>query len=215
MIYLRLLWDLIVNYWDKLPKWNKYLYIALAIIAFIGIGVGFGMWLGSLNKPDIVERERIVEKIKVEIQEKIVEKERIVEKKVYVQDKSVHKVTETKETPDGTKITKVTEDTGTHTGINTDTQKDSEKIKEVEVIKYVDRIVEKEKQITYNKPNWRVGLLAGVDVGAMVGSRKLLITEPYYITLGIKAERRIAGPIYMGVFGLTSGEAGISISGSF
>lgn len=208
MIYLRIMWQKLVTFYKNMPNWSKILVIILAILLSLAGAFLLGWFL---NKPTIIEKERIVEKIKTEIQEKIVYKEKIVEKKVYVKD--VHKVTSIQTKPDGSTNTTIVEDSGTH--INTDTQTDKDKVKTVEVIKFVDRVVEKEKIITYGKPNWRVGLLAGVDVGALVGSRNLLITEPYNLVFGINAERRIIGPIYMGVFGLTSGEAGISISGSF
>lgn len=60
------------------------------------------------------------------------------------------------------------------------------------------------------KPQWRVGVLAGVDI-LHLGRPQLF--GP--VALGAHVERRIAGPVWLGAFGLSSGAAGVSVSVEF
>lgn len=70
------------------------------------------------------------------------------------------------------------------------------------------REVEKEKIITNAKPQWKAGVLAGLNT---VHSKEF--------SYGVQVERRIIGPVFMGVWGTTTNNddqsAGVSISLEF
>lgn len=59
------------------------------------------------------------------------------------------------------------------------------------------------KTVTYTKPSWLVGAMAGVDVpGRQTG-------------YGAFAERRVLGPLYLGGYGLSTGQTGVSLGVQF
>lgn len=59
------------------------------------------------------------------------------------------------------------------------------------------------------RPDWRVGVLVGASL------REPLVPIAGPLVLGASVERRIVGPFTLGVWGLTSGAAGLSASGEF
>lgn len=73
--------------------------------------------------------------------------------------------------------------------------------------KAIDRTAS--KTVTSDRPQWHVGILAGGSLTTPL----LSIAGP--LTLGVHAERRIAGPFWGGVWALSSGQAGASLSGEF
>jgi len=108
-------------------------------------------------------------------------------KEVEVARKNVVTVTHEEKKPDGTMIidTRI-EDKSTET-TKTDTK---EKTTET---------------ITNLKPQWKVQGLAGISLD------KSFVGEVY----GVGVERRIIGPIFVGVYGKTSKEVGLSLSVEF
>ena len=141
----------------------------------------------------------------------VVYQDKIIDKIVYVkvQAKAVHKETTTTKAKDGTVVTRVVEDDHT----DTSTKKDEDKIQ----IKYVDRViekeviktVEKEKIVTTAKPQWRAGAMVGIDFVTVLGGHAQPLPQLGPVVIGIEAERRIAGPFSLGVWGTTSAQAGI------
>lgn len=59
------------------------------------------------------------------------------------------------------------------------------------------------RELRPSLPNWRVGGLVGVDLSG---------PSPAY---GGQVERRIIGPVYVGAWGLSSGQAGLSVGVEF
>jgi hypothetical protein len=57
---------------------------------------------------------------------------------------------------------------------------------------------------TYNKPQWKVQGLAGLSLNSL--------STPIY---GIGVERRILGPVFVGAYGKSNSEAGLSLSLEF
>lgn len=58
-------------------------------------------------------------------------------------------------------------------------------------------------------PDWRVGALVGGSLTAPM----LPLSGP--LAVGVIVERRIIGPVSLGVWGLSSGQAGVAITGEF
>jgi hypothetical protein len=176
------------------------------LVLFIG-----GLAAGRFATPAKVET-------KTEIQ--IVEKEKIVEKIVYIKDtnenskentntkQQIHIVEKT--SPDGTytketfilnEDTKYVEvDKSTHEGQTTDKTTEKEKI--------VD--VTKDKTVTSAVAEWRLSGMAGLNYDKAY-DLKLKDSLVY----GGIVEKRVIGPVYMGGWGTTSKEVGLSIGLQF
>lgn len=179
-----------------------------AFLAMLVLAYATGRYLQPAN---VVEKEKVV--TRVEIQEKIVEK--VVEKKVYVEveAKVVHKETTTVKGKDGTETTKTVEDTKSDTHKNGEDTKTADKVVERVVEKVV--IKEVEKIVTAAKPNWRLGPMVGVDLRTALGGPPQLIPQLGPMVIGVQVERRVLGPISLGVYGQTSGVVGASLTVEF
>lgn len=166
-------------------KAKKFLPFVIVAVVFLLAGAGLGWGL----KPDVV---KIEEKEKIVTVEKVVDRvvEKVVEVKVkdtqYVERWHTVKVT----APDGT----VTE--------TADKSKDAvikeadNTVKTVEVIKTVEveKVVTREIKIDPVLAQWRVGVSGGAQ----------FLTAQFpapVVVLGVEGERRIAGPIWLGVVG--------------
>ncbi len=165
--------------------------IKAALIGLALLGGAFAAGRYSAP-PDVREVER------VEFRDRVVEVIREVKVKQAAEIKTVVVYREKVTKPDGTVIEKETSkaDTETKTAetVKTDTSKDatSEGTREVERI------------VSAPRPAWRVGALAG-------GSLTPALVPAY----GAHVERRILGPFSVGVWGLNSGQAGVSLSVEF
>lgn len=177
------------------PTWKQYLLKAMPYLAMLVIGVGIGWWA----KPDVV---RIEEKIKtIEIEKQVVvTQEKVRVEVVKVKDVQVverwHREKTEEKRPDGTVITKEVEDRNIDSKMVE--KENNVQVKVVEVEKQV--IVEREKQVERKiepvLPQWHLGVLAGV------APRFDVPTETSAI-VGVEAERRIVGPIWLGAWGMT------------
>jgi hypothetical protein len=174
---------------DTLLKWAKspifWVIIALAI------GVGFGRLLAP-SKVQIVEKEKIVE----------------VEKKIYVKDETKK---ENKDKKKRTVIIRITKPDGTieerteiveedNSIIAIDTKEKSEEKKKTEKEKL------KEKIVKNKKPDWMISALASSNM------KDIKSLQPDY---GISVQRRILGPVYLGAFGITNKQVGLSVGFQF
>ena len=100
-------------------------------------------------------------------------------------DTDTHKTTTVTETPDGKKVTTITEDTTTKSKSDTDIKKD--------------------QTITAPKTSIiNISALAGLDTG-----------RGFVPTYGISASKELIGPITVGAFGLTNGTIGVSVGVNF
>lgn len=185
--------------------------IAAAIGVLILCALSFS--LGRFNREETVR-----------VEERIVEVEKVVEKVVYREKEETH-VDEKKDTKKVTKrvATEVTKPDGT-------TEKKTEEIidegtteSKVE-IKYVDRVVEVEKVVeklvevekkvkaSQTLPDWRAGLTVGVNPLDIYEARAVSYGD---LILGAEVQRRLVGPVYGGVWGMTNGTVGINIGLEF
>jgi hypothetical protein len=186
------MWPLVA---EKLKQYLPKILSYLAVLV-VGIAIGWGM------KPDQV---RVEEKIRVEQVEKqvVVVKEQVRVEIVKVRDSQVLDKTHTETTetksPDGTVVTKTIEDKNVdsvvHDRENTTEVKVVEVTKEVVVVK--TETVEKISKPVL--PDWRVGVLVGIQP-------VILPTPgiPGYV-YGAEIERRIVGPFSLGLFGTLDG----------
>jgi hypothetical protein len=166
--------------------WRIIAVIVILILAFLG---------GRYTTPTkVVETERIV------YQEKIVEK--IVEKKVEVAAKTKVVYRTTTITKEGeTKIVEVEK-----TEKKTEKKTDSETNKDKEIVKEDTRT----KLTEYARPQWKVGALVGYDFSPVKP-----LDFAHGLTLGAHVERRLAGPIWVGVWAFHTGAVGASLSVEF
>ncbi len=170
---------------NKLGQNRRWLVIVGVVLA---LAASFGA--GRYTTPTkIVEKEKIV----TVTVEKVVTVDHVVEQKVYVEVEKAqtHKETVEVKAPDGTITTKIVEDTKVDTQKTDTDTKVADKTVTDDVQKV--NVVEKEKTTTNAKPDWHLR----VDVGA--GARFVGQLTPT-LMLGVGAERRILGPVFMGLW---------------
>lgn len=165
---------------------NNYLYVIIGIFLLLGIGYGLGRYFTPV---------KIEEKIVTKEVEKLVE----VIKEVKVENKDVKTKTTIVEEKDGTKTTVIETEDKSKTETKTDTAKAEEKTKETEASKVT----------TFSKPQWRVGVLGGVN-----GS-SLNFKEAPGVVYGAMVEKRLFGPISVGAWGLSSRDFGVLATWEF
>jgi hypothetical protein len=184
-------------------KVRKWAIISVVLICTHALAYASGRYMVPEK---VIERETVrVEKVEVEKQVVVVqEKIQIVKIKDTDKQQNIHREERIVEHPDGLKETQKTEDINVTTVIREkDVQYvDRDIVKEKETIKYQDREVIKEKIVENSKPNWRVGALVGYDVGRFDPS-----FTPGLVYGGV-AERRIIGPVSVGLWGLSTGKYG-------
>lgn len=190
--------------------WTNHKGVVIAIgVAILCLLLGYGS--GRYVQPaKVVEKEKIV----TQIQEKIVYQDRVVTQKVLVEveKKQQHTETTTTKKPDGEIVTT------TKTDINTDERtKDSESKTEEKVVykdRVVQQVVEKEKIVT-NQPDWRVAAGAGYSIPYALGADSPGVPGLQGFVINAEVDRRILGPVWLGVQGNTQGVVGLTISGVF
>lgn len=166
---------------------EKFKKIAVPVVTLV---VGFG--LGWVLKKPIVQIEEKTKVVEVEKQVVVVQ-EKVRVEVVKVKDTQVverwHREKTEEKRPDGTVLTKEVEDKNIDTLIKE--KENSVQVKVVEVEKQV--LVEKEKIVEkkLTLPDWHVGALVGV------GPNFEQINNTT-ISVGLEAERRIIGPVWVG-----------------
>lgn len=187
------------NWIEKHPKATA----AIAAVLMFLIGYGAGL----MKSPRVVEKEKIVTKV----QDHIVYKDREVTQKKSDQDrkKRVHtEIVETK-TPDGAVVTKITKDESDDTDTKTDTNKTVDKDKTTDHVVY--QTVEKYK-LTEKPLNWRAGVGLGFSIPHAFGQPEIGLPGLQGFVIQLDADRRIAGPVWIGAFLTTQLTAGLHFS---
>lgn len=172
-----------------LPTWTKWVALPLLVLACLAAGYS----AGHLSAP--VETVTQTE-IKVVTREKVVEK--IVDRWHEAKTRIVY--TEKTSKPDGS----IVEKTSTKEDSVADASRDDSKVTD----KSTENEQKSSKQVV-NRPDWRVGVLAG----AALQTPAIQITGP--LVLGVQVERRIVGGISLGIWGVSSGAGGLSLSLEF
>lgn len=168
---------------------------------WVALAVALGVFLGLATPPacgprSVVEQSKTVEQVKTETQVETKAKVETTEKKVVIVRRD--RVREA----GGKLIDKsvIVETTDKATAAQL-----VEQAKQVEVREVV---VEKRVEVKVSR-DWRVSALVGLQP-------KLLPTfEPGPVVFGASVERRIAGPVFVGAWGLSNGTIGISASVEF
>lgn len=162
--------------------------ILLAQLAVLATAFAFGRYtLPEKIVEKLVTQEVVKEVIKTEIQ--------VVEKKVYV--KAQQSDVQTKivyvEKPDGTKetTTVIVDKTKTDEASSQATVSTEVKVVEKEKLVYVEKL----KLVENAKAQWHLGLRLGA--GALIDPTA--VSSPL-MSFGLQAERRIVGPVWMGVW---------------
>lgn len=158
--------------------------------------IGLALLIGGF----MIGRYSTPTKTVTKIEEKIVTKE-VVKwkvKKVKDESKNLEKIIVETKMPDGTirKETRIV-DKGV---VRVDTTKDGSKSTET------SKVTKIEKTETNQNNDWHVSALAMPKNGDYTNKE---------LSYGLHVERRIIGPFYLGVFGVTDSGAGLSIGGSF
>jgi len=175
---------------------TKNVVITVGIAAAVGILIGTG--LGWKLKPDVVKTETQIKVVEVEKQV-VVEHESVRVEIVKVKDVQVvdrwHREYEQTKSPDGTVITKETEDRNIDSIVKE--KENNTEVKIVEVIKeiVVEKEVNKIVTVTPVLAQWHMGLMAGV-------APRLDNVALTPVMVGIEVERRILGPVWVGAWGM-------------
>lgn len=190
------------------PDFKKYLYTFLAAVALFCGGYAFGQFAQPAK---VITKEKVVTK---EV-EKVVYQDRVVEKKVYVyvEKKKEHTETVTEKRPDGTVITKEVTDTHTDSNTSENTDKTEEKVVYKDRVVYQEKIVEKIREA--RKLDWRVGAGVGVSIPYYLQGTEIGVPMLRGAVIQVEVDRRIIGPVFVGLFGNSQGTVGLNISGIF
>lgn len=158
----------------------------LTVVALLAVAFAVGRF--TTPGPSVVEVAKVV----------------TVEKRVEVEGKTKEKVVvvyrEKTTKPDGTIVERETEKRETKT--------------ETERKTTDDKTAERETTITIEpyRPQWRAGALLGVNAGAVAAGG----LSSGAFAWGAIAERRIAGPVWVGVWGLSAGPSfGVAVGVEF
>lgn len=200
------------------PTETGWKYIKIAIVAIVLLVAAFAT--GRYTVPTKIVEQRVEVEKKVEVvridEQKVLEltaQLKIAEDRVAELNKKVHKTEHTVKKPDGTVEVTKTEDTDTSSSSHSHTDTTSNTTEKQVEIKYVDRIVEVQHEVVVTKivdaekPQWLIGPMVGVNFRDLTVPQGVF-TGPF--SFGATVERRIAGPVFVGVWGVTSGQVGIS-----
>jgi hypothetical protein len=185
--------------WRYLQAHPRLSVTALALACLL-LGLLFGR--ASVHESVRIETRTVEVEKRVEVE---------VEKRVYVQAKAssggvtIRRVIEKSTCAGGSKET-TTEDI--REGHESHEDVHAEATRQTERIVYLDRTVEKVVQRTSEKPQWRLSALAGVSVPVVLHGG----FEGRWWVAGAAAERRVVGPLWLGLWGLSSGQGGVKAS---
>lgn len=174
--------------------------ILLSCVACLVVGYAFGRF----SAPDkVVEVETVktltVEKEDTKAREQV--KELLAENIRLKQHVRRERISVTR--PDGTTETRETETVDTDR--TSDARKERDEVREVEVVRSIYVRGEKTKEIRVERirPEWRIGALGVVDF------------HQNKVGAGAIVERRILGPVSIGLWGVSTGQGGLALTLEF
>lgn len=176
---------------DKLKEYAPKVLPYIAVL-LIGCAIGWGL------KPTQVETKETVKVVEVEKQV-VVQHESVRVEVVKVKDTQVverwHREKTEVKSPDGTVTIKDVEDRNIDSVVKEQQNNTEVKVVTVEKQVVVEKEVEKIKTVTPVLAQWHVGVLAGIKP-------QFLPTLGVSYAIGGEVERRIAGPVFLGVWGM-------------
>jgi len=192
--------------WNWLKAHPVIRTIAFCLLVF---ALGFGTAIFA-RPAKVVEKTKTV----TQYQDKIVYQDRVVTQIQYVQVEKKHETqTQTVTThTDGTSTTVTQTTTDTNNNVNQTTNTDENKTKTE--TKYITQIVEKEKMVL-NQPNWLVHAGVGYQFAKFAGQNETGIPGMQGVVVEVGADRRIAGPVFIGLSLNTQYTAFLNLSAAF
>lgn len=200
-----------------LNKWT--IGVGAVIIALI-VGFGFGKYMTPTKTVTIETRKEVDKELLLSVVKQIREEVRkemqtIAQQMIASTKQEMKKRTEILKKPDGTTIITKTEEVNTDTktdaktNIVTDTTVTTTTVKEETKTEDKSRTLEesKLKMVDYSKPNWYIGTNLGYlwdDVQKKSFGYKSMI-------IGGTIERRVFGPVFMGVWADSRGAGGVGL----
>lgn len=185
-------------------NYKKKMYLCLVGALLLLIGYGTGRYVVPdrvviQTKVQEVEKAIVVEKVRTEVQ--------VV--KVAETKQRLHREETDYKHANGDEEKRVTEDSNIDSVIH---EQDTKYV-DRDVIKEVEKRVEviKEKFVERDRPNWRLGGLVGYNFATL----KTNALDMDGVVFGAEVQRRIAGPISIGAFGLSTGTGGLSLNLEF
>lgn len=190
--------------------WTNHKGIVIAVVAcLLCLLLGYGG--GRYAQPaKVVEKEKVVT-----VDHDVIKyQDRIVTQKVYVEVEKEHKHQETTTTkkPDGEVVTTTKTDTDVDESTKADTNKTEEKV--VYQDRIVTQTVEKEK-LVLRQPDWRISAGAGYSIPYALGQASPGVPGMQGFVVNAGVDRRIVGPVWLGVQGNTQGVVGLQLSAVF
>jgi hypothetical protein len=172
---------------------------AAGLLLFL-LGLGLG-WNRAPVKTEVVTQVKEVEVIKeVEVVKEVIKVEQV---RVAEKAKKVRRTEKTVTKADGTTEVTKTEDISSDTHVSENTQSEGKKdtTKATDTSRTTDT---KTKTVTSSQANW--------IVSGIIGRKDLLQPAPQF---GAQVQRRLAGPLWVGAYGLTGGNVGLSMGVEF
>lgn len=201
--------------WNKIKEFCGENQHALALAAAVIGCLLFGYACGRYAQPaKVVTKEVVKEVVKTQVVEKTKSQDVLDKASTRATDQKVHRViTETKR-PDGTETKTTTEDVSTDTA-------SKEVVHDVQ-IQYVDRTVTqwktREVKVEVQKlhaPDWHLYAGVGVSVPHFIGQGDVGLPGLGGLVISAGVERRVLGPILMGLAANTQGTVSFTLGGTF
>lgn len=194
----------------KNQPWLRNALIALLLLL---LGYGTGRYLAPSKvviQDHVVTVEKEVVVTQVQTQIKVV---KVVDTS---SDRKVHRTTTETTKPDGTKVETTTEDIdAAKTSHEAD---DTNKSQQANSTSTTDKKIDSthtEVKIT-ERPGWHMGVDLGLNLSHMIGNDPNVgIPGLRGAVVGVHAEHRVIGPLFLGLFGNSMGAAGLSVSAEF
>ena len=207
------------------PELKKRLILIGAVVAIMALMFAIGRYTVPTKviervQTQQVEHQVVVEKVDEHRLDELTAQLKLAMSQLSHLKESIHQEKHTTTRPDGTTETTETIDRNVDRTVQTTQVQTVEKQVVVTQEKVVDHVVkvetqvvvEKEKIVSAEKPNWLIGPMVGVNVRDLTLAQGLT-TGP--LSFGVHVDRRIAGPVFLGAWGLSSGQAGLSLSLEF
>lgn len=193
----------------KLNVGEKVLAVVLMMVVLFGGGVLVGRVRPARVIVQTVEQERVVEHTRTVVDQEAVRKA-VAEARAQMDQ---HRVVTEERRPDGTVTRREETDTHTKTEARAETQATESKHAD----QTADRVVTVTKMVTITpaRPRWSFALDGGLNVPTALGQARPwtppLAGLPRGLEVGASLDRRLLGPVFVGVRASSSGTIGLRV----